>query len=236
MGGELGAIGELASKAGSYIKEALPKIFDNELSRITVTSGEKSIRKLGPWGDVLVDSVKKWQDTTAQDAGKYYSDMPRGIKPFMKDPSVTKDIATHWQNFSILPDGELKNAIARAKMERLKVYSGLQQTGVKVGPMVEDDFPRMYPRELFEGVNKNEAVARLQKQGLNLRQVEGLLDQISGRSPKAHNYETPRKWDLPGYRRDMGVLFEDIDKGYKRLNFVKTFVPNEEGLNMIMQV
>jgi hypothetical protein len=236
MGGEIGAaISELGSKAFSYAKEALPKIFDNELTRTTVTSGEKTIRKTGPFGDVLVDSVKNWQDKSAQQSGAYYSEMLKELKPFLKDPAVSKDLATHWQNFNNLPDGQLKNAIAKAKMARLAVYSGLQKAGVKVGPMVEDDWPRMYPRELFEGVNRDEALKRLQSQGMSPRQAEGLLDQIGGKSPKAHNYETPRKWDLPGYRRDLGVLFEDIDKGYKRLEFAKAFGPNEEGLDLMMK-
>src|SRR2546430_10627481 len=70
---------------------------------------------------------------------------------------------------------------------------------------------------------------------MSIRQAEGLLDQISGRSPKAHNYESPRKWNLPGYRRDLGVLFEDIDKGYKRLNWAKIYGPNDEKLDIILK-
>jgi hypothetical protein len=147
MGGELGAaFGELASKAGSLAKEYLPKIFDNEITRTAVMSGEKSIRKIGPWGDTLVDSVKMWQDKSAQDSGAYYSEMLQKLKPFMKDPSISKDIATHWQNWQNLPDGQLKEAITTAKLHRLKIYSEMQKAGIKVGPMVEDDFPRMYPR------------------------------------------------------------------------------------------
>jgi hypothetical protein len=236
MGAELGsAISELASKGASLAKEYLPKIFDNELTRIAVTSGEKSIRKTGPWGDVLVDSVKKFQDDSAQQSGQYYSEMLKAMKPFMKDRGVTKDIATHWQNHANLPDGPLKDAITTAKMHRLNIYTQMQKAGIKVGPMVEDDFPRMYDPKLFEGVNRNESIARLQSQGMSIRQAESLLDNISGRGSKAHNYETPRKWDLPGYRRDIGVLFDDIDKGAKRLNFAKIFGPNEENMDMMMK-
>jgi hypothetical protein len=232
MGGE---IGQAISKLGAVAKEYLPKIFDNELSRIGVYSGEQTVRKTGPFGEVLVDSVKSWQDKSAQASGQYYAEMLNALKPHMKDPNVTKDIATHWQNYKNLPEGSLKDAITKAKLARLHVYTSLQQAGVKVGPLVEDDFPRLYKRELFEGVNREQTIKRLQGQGMSTRQAERLLDQVSGKGTKAHNYETPRKWDLPGYRRDLGVLFEDIDKGYKRLEYAKTFGPNDEGLDLMMK-
>jgi len=230
MGGEiLSAVGELASKAGKY----LPKIFDGELSNIGVKSGEAAIRGTGAYGDMLVDSVKAWQDRSAQMSGQYYADMLRKLKPVMKDPSVTKDIATHWQNYGNLPNGPLKEAITAAKIHRLNMYNNLMQAGVKVGPMVEDDFPRMYPRDWFEGANREQALSRLQKQGMSLRQATSVLDEIGGRGSRAHNYETPRKGDLPGYRRDLGVLFEDIDKASKRLNYVKLFGADDEILDVM---
>jgi hypothetical protein len=225
-----GFVADILSKAGEY----LPKIFSNELTDLGVRSGEATIRKLGPYGDVLVDAVKGWQDKSAQQSGAYYSDMLRSLKPFMKDPSVTKDMATHWQNYKNLPDGQLKDVITKAKLYRLKTYQEFMKSGLKVGPLVEDDWPRIYPRELFEGVNRKQAIERLTKQGMNVRQAEFMLDQIAGKSSKAHNYESPRKWNLPGYRRDMGVLFEDIDKASRRLNFVKTFGPNEEVLDAVL--
>lgn len=232
MGGELAEVfSQLASKAKSF----LPKIFDNEISKTAIMSGEGALRKSGPFGDMLVDSIKTWQDKSARESGQYYSELLNTLKPHLKDPKVTKDIATHWQNFQNLPDGSLKEAITKAKLARLNIYNQMQQTGIKVGPLVEDDFPRMYPRELFEGVNRDSALKHLQNQGMSVRQAEGLLDQISGKSPKAHNYETPRKWDLPGYRRDLGVLFEDIDKGYKRLNWAKLFGPNDENMDVILK-
>ncbi len=232
MGADIAeAIGALASKA----KNLLPKIFDSEISNSAVRSGEGALRHQGAFGDMLVDSTKMWQDKSAQQSGSYYVEMLNSMKPFIKDKSVTGDIATHWQNYKNLPDGPLKDAITKAKMARLHLYGSLQQSGVKVGPLIEDDFPRMYPRELFEGVNRDQALSRLQRQGMSTRQAEGLLDQISGKSPKAHNYESPRKWDLPGYRRDMGVLFEDIDKGYKRLNWAKIFGADDEKLDIILK-
>ncbi len=202
-------LGEAVATLGREAKEILPKIFNNELSTTAVMSGEGAIRRSGAFGDMLVDSMKSWQDKSAQNSGEYYTELLRSMKPFLKDKSITKDIATHWQNFKNLPDGPLKESITKAKLARLRIYSQMQQSGIKVGPMVEDDWPRMYNRELFEGVNRAQSISRLQNQGMSLRQAEGLLDQISGKSPKAHNYESPRKWDLPGYRRDLGVLFED---------------------------
>jgi hypothetical protein len=232
MGGELAEVfSGLASKA----KSLLPKIFSSELSTTGIMSGEGALRRAGPFGDMLVDSVKSWQDKSAQNSGEYYSEMLRTLKPHLKDAGVTKDMATHWQNYKNLPEGPLKESITKAKMARLHIYGSMKQAGIKVGPMVEDDWPRMYPRELFEGVNRDSSIRHLQSQGMSLRQAEGLLDQISGKSPKAHNYETPRKWDLPGYRRDMGVLFEDIDKGFKRLNWAKTFGANDENLDVILK-
>ena len=232
MGAELAEVfSGLASKA----KSLLPKLFDGELSNSVVRSGEGALRHQGAFGDMLVDATKQWQDKSAQMSGSYYVEMLNSMKPFMKDKSVTKDIATHWQNYQNLPAGPLKDAITKAKMARLHLYNSLQQSGVKVGPLVEDDFPRMYPRELFEGVNRDQALAHLQRQGMSVRQAEGLLDQISGKSPRAHNYESPRKWDLPGYRRDVGVLFEDIDKGYKRLNWAQIFGADDEKLDIILK-
>jgi len=228
-------LGEAVATLGREAKEILPKIFSSELSTTAVMSGEGALRRAGPFGDMLVDSMKSWQDSTAKDAGGYYSELLRSMKPVLKDKSITNDIATHWQNFKNLPDGPLKESITKAKIARLHIYNQMQQAGIKVGPMVEDDFPRMYPRELFEGVNREQSLNKLTRQGMSLRQAEGLLDQISGKSSKAHNYETPRKWDLPGYRRDLGVLFEDIDKGYKRLNWVKTFGVNDEKLDIVLK-
>lgn len=223
---------------GTVLKEAaekyLPKLFSGELTDDYVRAGEATIRKMGPYGDVLVDATKKWQDTSAQMSGEYYANMLKLTKPFMKNKSITKDFATHWQNYAQLPDGALKDAITSAKTRRLQMYRDFMQSGIKVGPLVADDWPRMYPRELFEGVNRRQAIETLTKSGLNARQAEGFLDRVSGKSTKAYNYEAPRKWDLPGYRRDMGVLFEDIDKASKRLNFVKTFGPNEEVIDLIM--
>jgi hypothetical protein len=226
---------EAISSLAKGIKELGPKIFDNEVSRTAVISGEKSIRKLGPYGEMLVDATKAWQDKSAQMSGAYYSDMLNALKGQLKDKNITKDIATQWQNHANLPDGPLKDAISKAKLHRISMYSEMQKAGIKVGPLVQDDWPRMYPKDLFEGVNRTESIERLQRQGMSTRQAEHLLDQVSGKSPKAHNYESPRKWDLPGYRRDLGVLFEDIDKASKRLNYAKIFGPNEENLDVVMK-
>jgi hypothetical protein len=232
VGGEIvEAISVLGKKALSLGE----KLFSGELAQTAVRSGEGALRKTGPFGDMLVDTMKQWQDKSAQNSGEYYSEMLRTMKPHMKDATVTKDMATHWQNYQNLPNGPLKDAITKAKMARLHIYTSMQQAGIKVGPLVEDDWPRMYPRELFEGVNRDQALKTLQRQGMSLRQAEGLLDQVSGKSPKAHNYESPRKWNLPGYRRDFGVLFEDIDKGYKRLNWAKIYGANDEKLDIILK-
>jgi hypothetical protein len=235
MGGELGvAVRELAGRAGTYLKEAVPKLWSNELTKVGVRSGETTVRKTGPFGDVLIDSYKKFTDGTAQDAGQAYSELLNSIKPHMKDPKITKDLATHWQNYDNLPAGPLKDTITKGKMIRMHIYTELQRAGVKVGPMVQDDWPRHYPRDMFEGRNLDDAISGLKRQGLSTRQAESILTEITGRGQKAHTYETPRKWDLPGYRRDFGALLDDIDKGYKRLNFVKVFGPKEEGLDLIL--
>lgn len=226
---------QVVSRLATGAKELLPKIFDNEITRTGVISGEKTVRKLGPYGDMLVDSTKKWQDDTAKQAGQYYSEMLKSLGPHLKDPKVTKDIATHWQNYKNLPDGTLKDVITKAKMARLGMYHALGQAGVKTAPLVEDDWPRMYDRKLFEGANRAESLNRLQAQGLSTRQAERVLDEVSGKSPRAHNYESPRKWDLPGYRRDLGVLFEDIDKGSKRLNYAKVFGADDQNLDVMVK-
>jgi hypothetical protein len=225
------AIGELASKA----KSILPKMLSSEISTTAVMSGEGALRRSGAFGDLLVDTMKQWQDKSAQQSGSYYSELLNTLRPHLKDKAITSDMATHWQNFQSLPDGPLKESITKAKMARLHLYDSLGKAGVKTGPLVEDDWPRMYPRELFEGVNRDQALKTLQRQGMSVRQAEGLLDQISGKSPKAHNYESPRKWNLPGYRRDLGVLFEDIDKGYKRLNWASIYGANDEKLDIILK-
>jgi hypothetical protein len=225
------ALSSLASKAEDWGS----KLLSGEVSTAGVMSGEGALRRSGQFGDMLVDATKGWQDKSAAQSGQYYSDLLKTLKPHLKDTTVTKDIATHWQNYKNLSEGAIKDAITKAKMARLHIYGQMQQAGVKVGPMVEDDWPRMYPRELFEGVNHAKAIKNLEAQGMSTRQAEGLLSQISGKSPKAHNYETPRKWDLPGYRRDLGVLFEDIDKGYKRLEWAKTFGPNDENLDVLLK-
>jgi hypothetical protein len=232
VGAEIGeAIAALGRKALSLGE----KMFSGELAQTAVRSGEGALRKTGPFGDMLVDTMKQWQDKSAQNSGEYYSEMLRTMKPHLKDSTITKDMATHWQNYQNLPNGPLKEAITKAKMARLHIYGSMQQAGIKTGPMVEDDWPRMYSRELFEGVNRDQALKTLQRQGMSVRQAEGLLDQISGKSPKAHNYESPRKWNLPGYRRDFGVLFEDIDKGYKRLNWAKIYGANDEKLDILLK-
>jgi hypothetical protein len=228
-------LGEAVETLASKAKSLLPKLLSSEISTTAVMSGEGALRRSGAFGDMLVDTMKQWQDKSAQQSGSYYSEMLRSIKPHLKDATVTKDMATHWQNFQTLPDGSLKESITKAKMARLHLYGQLSQAGVKVGPLVEDDWPRMYPRELFEGVNRDQAIRTLQRQGMSVRQADGLLDQISGKSPKAHNYESPRKWNLPGYRRDLGVLFEDIDKGYKRLNWASIYGANDEKLDIILK-
>jgi len=232
MGGELS---QVLSRLATGARELLPKLLNSEISKTAVMSGEGVLRKSGAFGDMLVDTMKMWQDKSAQQSGQYYSDILSTLHPHMKDAKITKDLATHWQNFANLPDGALKDTITKAKISRLHIYNELGKAGVKTGPMVEDDWPRMYPREFFEGVNHGQAIASLQKQGMSIRQAEGLLDQISGKSPRAHNYESPRKWNLPGYRRDLGVLFEDIDKGYKRLNWAKIYGPNDEKLDIILK-
>src|SRR6267142_3610878 len=193
-------LGEAISTLGKGVKEFLPKIFSSELSTTAVMSGEGALRRAGPFGDMLVDSMKSWQDKSAQNSGEYYTELLRSMRPLLKDKSITGDIATHWQNFKNLPDGPLKESITKAKLARLHIYSSMQQSGIKVGPMVEDDWPRMYKRALFEGVNRAQSISRLQNQGMSLRQAEGLLDQISGKFLFFMNRQPPRKWDLPGYR------------------------------------
>jgi hypothetical protein len=228
------ALGELFDRVAPAVKDWGAKLLDNEVSRTGIISGEKSVRKLGPFGDVLVDSVKQWQDKSAQSSGAYTADLLKSMRGKMKSDEA-KDFASIWQNFQGTQDPQLKAAVAHGKITRANIYSGLQQAGVKTGPLVQDDWPRMYQRELFEGKNRVDALNRLQKGGMSVRQAESLLDNISGKSAKAYNYEAPRKFDLPGYRRDIGVLLEDADKGYKRLHFAQIFGPNEEKLDLILK-
>src|SRR5437660_6754219 len=95
------AVGELASKA----KGLLPKILSSEISTTAVMSGEGALRRSGAFGDMLVDTMKQWQDKSAQQSGSYYSELLRSMKPVLKDKTITNDLATHWQNFQNLPDG-----------------------------------------------------------------------------------------------------------------------------------
>src|SRR5215469_1820999 len=227
-----GFLGDVLSKAAGYAGEVLPKIFSNELTEKFVRSGEAAVSRLGPGGEALVGSTKAMQDSSAAMAGQHYSDLLGVFRPFLKDKNITGDLATHWANHQNLPDGPLKDAITTAKIKRLQILGQFQKAGLKTGPLVQDDWPRIYPREMFEGVDRQRAVQALRKGGMTDRQAEAFLNNVSGKSGKAHNYESPRKWDLPGYRRDIGVLFEDVDKASKRLAFAQHFGPNEEMLDM----
>lgn len=226
-------MGGFVSKLAEAASEYLPKIFSNEITETGIRSGEAATRRLGPYGEVLVNATKKWQDQSAQQAGQAYSSLLKAFKPFMSDKTLTKDLATHWQNYDKLPEGPLKEAIKTAKMNRLQTYADFMKSGLRVGKLEQDDWPRMYPKDWFEGVNREQTIKSLISKGMSARQAERLMDNLAGKSPRAHNYETPRKWDLPGYRRDLGVIFEDVDKAAKRLNYAKTFGPNDEILDYI---
>src|SRR5258706_12867881 len=126
-------LGEAIEVLGSKAKGFLPKLLSGEISTTAVMSGEGALRRSGMFGDVLVDTMKQWQDKSAQQSGAYYSELLRSMKPHLKDKAITGDLATHWQNFQNLPDGPLKESITKAKMARLHLYDSLCKAWVKTG-------------------------------------------------------------------------------------------------------
>lgn len=227
---------------GPLIEESLPKIaalgkklFSNELTQRAVTSGERSISDLGPFGEMLVNGVKSFQDNVGREKGQFQSAILNSLKGKLKDDNVVKDFATHWQNPSSVTDQGVADAVNIGKVARLNWMGELQKAGVKTGPLVQDDWPRMYSPELFEGANRQAALNSMMKGGLNSRAADKLLDTIAGKSSTAYNYEVARKVDLPGYRRDLSVVFEDASNAVNRLNWAKTFGPNDENLDLMFK-
>jgi hypothetical protein len=225
-----------------FLEKVAPKaarlaesIFSGELTKRAITSGERAISDLGPFGEMLVGATKKWADDVGREKGEFQSAMLGAVKGKLNDKSFVDNFADHWQNPSSVTDPAIADAVNLGKVARLNWMSELQKAGVKTGPLVADDWPRMYSPELFEGANRNSALSAMMRGGLNSRAADSLLDVIAGKSSKAYNYEVARKFDLPGYRRDLSVVFEDATHAVNRLNWAKTFGANDEGLDLMFK-
>lgn len=228
------AIGELASKASGAIGRSVERWF-GPVNRELMTSGERQLENLGPSGQGLNKLLGAFRDKSEQYNGQFMAQYAKDVKPLKGDPALAQEYLNHYTTGAPAND-YVKQLVAKHKLQRLNLWDRAGKAGIKVAPLIQDDYPHVYPKWLYEGENRERAVQHLIKNGAakDTYQAEKILDSTRMTNMKSYNLEAKRRANLPGYRTDLAVIPDVMRSGYRRLAFAETLGPNQENLGALL--
>lgn len=231
----IGDVGALVAEQGSKLLKQASHWF-GPVNDALMTSGARTLEKLGPSGEALGKSLRAYRDSSEQKFGQFAAQYKNETKNVLKDPNLEKQYLDHYINGDPNVAPEVQQLVAKHRLQRLDLYQQAQKAGVKVAPLIQNDYPHVWPRGTFEGKSRQNAIDHLVKTGQANSETaaERMLDARRETNLKDHNLESKRKMDLPGWRQDMAVVPDVMRSGYRRVAYAETFGPERENLDAMM--
>jgi hypothetical protein len=231
----LGDIGALAAKGLEDVSRQASHWF-GAVNEEVATSGARQLEKLGPNGEALGNSLKAFTDRSEQSYGKFAAQYKNDMKSVIKDPQREKQYLGHYITGDPNVPDDIKQLVAKHRMQRLDLYSRAQKSGIKVAPLIADDYPHAWPKWVFEGEGRQNAIDHLVKTGQasDTYKAEKILDMRRETNLKDHNLESQRKMDLPGWRQDLAVIPDVMRSGERRVAYADVFGPKSENLGQML--
>lgn len=208
MGGEI--LGKLFSEAGEAAGEALERRGVGSFADHWLTRGAKAVEERAPaLGKMLTTIVSSVPEKYRQYLGDYEVALNPLLKQVEKHPEVRNDFYDYFIGTKTHPDPAVKELSDLYKKTNVGAFVKAGQSGIPLGPPNPDNWSRIWPKGMFEGVNRQKAVQHLVTSGQAKTEAEAekLLDMIGGKSKgrKSFNLRVGRRVDIPGWRKDVYV-------------------------------
>jgi hypothetical protein len=230
-----GAIGELASKAGRAISRSAERWF-GPVNESLATSGARQLEDLGPSGSALNKGLQAFRDSSEQKYGQFAAQYAKDVEPLKSNPKLAQEYLNHYIR-GAQASPYVQQVVAKHRLARLDLWDKAGKAGIKVAPLIQDDYPHVFPRWLYEGENRERAIQHLIKGGdaKTTAEAERILDRTRISNLKSYNLEAKRRYNLPGFREDLAVIPDVMRSGYRRLAFAETLGPNRENLDTMLE-
>lgn len=200
-----------------------------------LVSGEAMLRRIGPLGETMADMLRSTRDKWEIRAGKMME---------FRAP-LAGDLHKAGLGEQVIGDLERKTPAIHPDAKRLADYDRLLNAslmleahgaGIKIGSLAPDDYHHMWDPELFKGVNEEQTIQKLLASGQvkTRNEARSVMSYMQSRGGKVYSLETPRKINLPGYRRDLAVMSDHFVASFKRIEEAKAFGPKDEALHQII--
>jgi hypothetical protein len=223
----------------SSFASRLPELAEEATSLLrshATESGEHALARQGGSAQLLSGMLKLFRDTWETKAAKNLQSWWEPFTDVFKDPDLSKQAvqqmdkgvaATHPRaNFAALHSSNLLDGLYHE-------YSSIP--GTKPAPRVKGSyFPRFLPDSLFEGAARKKMIDHLIATGQapNAARADKILNWLSPKNPvhgRFHHLDSPRTYDLPGYREDIGVIADYITGASRRITEARMFGPKGLG-------
>lgn len=215
---------------GEGVAQRLGKLWEPTVERGFYQSGESGLRHIGPLAETLGQMAR-----TARDSYE-----TRFSKVLQYREPLAHDLIKEGKGEEVINDLERKvratdpRAVALSDYDRLlntALYSEAAKSGIKVGPLVPDDFHHMWDPELFKGVNQAKLVQKLIAGGEATDESDALRiirQNMQTSGGRVHTLQSPRRINLPGYRRDLAVMSDHFGATIKKIENAKVFGAKDE--------
>lgn len=229
------AAGAVARAIGTTIEEAWSKLWAPAVERGAIQSGESGLRRIGPLGQTLADMLRGTKDKAESRIGKvaqFY--IPRAGD--IQKAGLTDQFVNDLERKARAVNPHVKDLADYSRLLNSALVPEAQSAGIKVGPLVQDDFHHMWDPKVFEGVNEEKTIQALIKSGAAANEAEAsrIMQFMRSRGGKVHTLESPRRINLPGYRRDMSVMYDHFSSTINRIEQAKAFGPKDEVLDQLL--
>jgi hypothetical protein len=225
-----------AGAVARVAKTAWDTLWNPTVERGVLQSGEAGLQRLGPLGETLSVMLRQSQDNTEARVGALAEHYIPRARALGEDPLKTQELVMDLKRVRRATTPEVQELADFSRLANEQIYQEAQQTGIKVGPRVQDDWHLMYPREVFEGSNRDAAIQRLVDTGqaTSYRSAEKMLNSLESKGGRVHSLESPRRVNLPGAREDTAVVYDHLSNSYRRVEQAKIFGPKDENLDYIL--
>lgn len=227
-----GAAINLVKTAG---EELWSKLWSPAVERGAFQSGEAGLRRIGPLGGTLADMLKASQEKAEIRIGKVAEHYVSRAGEIEKS-GLTNEFVNDLERKARATTPAVRDLADYSRLLNSALVPEAVGAGIKVGPLVGDDFHHMWDPEIFKGVNEEKIIKHLVATGqaANEGEASRVMNFMRSKGGKVHSLESPRRINLPGYRQDMAVMFDHFSNSIKRIEQAKVFGPKDQALDQLL--
>lgn len=229
------AAGSVARLGGDLARAAWEKLWSPSVERGVLQSGESGLRRIGPLGSTLADVLRGASDKAETRIGKVAEHyIPRAGA--IEKAGLTGEFVNDLERKARATKPEVRDLADYSRLLNSALYSEAAGARIKVGALNPDDFHRMWDPKIFEGVAEEKTIKELVRSGqaANESEASRIMQFMRSRGGMVHTLESPRRVNLPGYRRDMAVMWDHFGSTIRRIEQAKAFGPKDEVLDQLL--